>query len=77
MTRTVPHTIACIGAGYWGKNLIRNFASLGVLAWVCEVAPERRAELATAYPTVKCTLDRFPTAPPATTVAFSSSTNGN
>lgn len=28
--------IAVIGAGYWGKNLIRNFAELGVLYSVCD-----------------------------------------
>jgi len=27
---------ACIGAGYWGKNLIRNFDELGVLDLVCD-----------------------------------------
>lgn len=29
--------IAVIGCGYWGKNLIRNFADLGVLSAICEV----------------------------------------
>jgi hypothetical protein len=24
--------IAVLGAGYWGKNIVRNFAELGVLA---------------------------------------------
>ena len=28
--------IAVIGAGYWGKNLIRNFAELQVLAAICD-----------------------------------------
>lgn len=28
--------IACIGAGYWGKNLIRNFHGLGVLRTICD-----------------------------------------
>lgn len=28
--------IAVIGCGYWGKNLIRNFSDLGVLAAVCD-----------------------------------------
>src|SRR6266852_1210581 len=30
--------IAVIGAGYWGKNLVRNFHELGALACVCDVA---------------------------------------
>ena len=28
--------IAVLGCGYWGKNLVRNFAQLGSLAMVCE-----------------------------------------
>ena len=28
--------IAVIGCGYWGKNLVRNFYELGVLAAVCD-----------------------------------------
>lgn len=28
--------IAVIGAGYWGKNLVRNFADLGALVAVCD-----------------------------------------
>jgi UDP-2-acetamido-3-amino-2,3-dideoxy-glucuronate N-acetyltransferase len=39
-------SIACIGAGYWGKNLVRNFHALGALSWVCEMDPARRRELA-------------------------------
>jgi UDP-2-acetamido-3-amino-2,3-dideoxy-glucuronate N-acetyltransferase len=32
--------IAVVGAGYWGKNLIRNFDQLGVLYAICEINPE-------------------------------------
>lgn len=28
--------VACIGAGYWGKNLIRNFHAIGVLHTICD-----------------------------------------
>ncbi len=28
--------VACIGAGYWGKNLIRNFHRLGALRVICD-----------------------------------------
>ena len=28
--------IAVIGAGYWGKNLVRNFSELGVLHSICD-----------------------------------------
>ena len=37
---SVPR-VAVIGCGYWGKNLVRNFAELGALAAVCD--PDRRA----------------------------------
>ena len=50
-----PHKIACIGAGYWGKNLIRNFNDLGVMGWVCEVDSDRRAHCASAYPKARVT----------------------
>jgi hypothetical protein len=34
---TETRQIACIGAGYWGQNLIRNFSDLGVLSWACDL----------------------------------------
>lgn len=42
-------TVAVIGCGYWGKNLVRNFNALGALAAVCDTTRsgrERAAELA-------------------------------
>lgn len=47
--------IACIGAGQWGKNLVRNFNDLGVLSWVCEPDADRRRVLGGVYPAVKFT----------------------
>lgn len=35
--------VAVIGSGYWGKNLVRNFRELGVLAAVCDVTEAGRA----------------------------------
>jgi len=32
--------IAAVGAGHWGKNLLRNFHQLGVLHAICEVNPD-------------------------------------
>src|SRR5438093_2535373 len=55
MTKSNPTQIACIGGGYWGKNLIRNLYDLGVLSWVCEVDAERRAELRATYPSTEFT----------------------
>jgi len=39
-----PHHVAVIGCGHWGKNLVRNFNSLEVLAGVND-ADEKRAAL--------------------------------
>ncbi len=35
-------SIAVIGCGYWGKNLVRNFARLGALRMVCDLTPQGR-----------------------------------
>ena len=37
--------IAAIGYGQWGKNLIRNFAELGVLRTICEVDSAKMNDL--------------------------------
>ena len=37
--------ITVIGAGYWGKNLVRNFGELGVLHGICDAS----ADVATRY----------------------------
>jgi predicted dehydrogenase/acetyltransferase-like isoleucine patch superfamily enzyme len=31
-----PVRVAAIGCGYWGRNLVRNFAELGALAAICD-----------------------------------------
>jgi len=31
-----PARVAAIGCGYWGRNLVRNFAELGALAAICD-----------------------------------------
>ncbi len=55
MTGSAANRIACIGAGYWGKNLIRNFNDLGALSSVCEVDQNTRCRLAVKYPAVQFT----------------------
>jgi UDP-2-acetamido-3-amino-2,3-dideoxy-glucuronate N-acetyltransferase len=45
--------VAVLGAGYWGKNLVRNFHELGALAVVCESDRERLARELAAYPGVR------------------------
>ncbi len=51
-----PH-IAVVGAGYWGKNLVRNFYQLGVLKTICDGAKHIRDEMTKAYPDVAVTDD--------------------
>lgn len=48
----IEKNIACIGAGYWGKNLIRNFSEIGALAAICETDAARCKEFAQKYPDV-------------------------
>jgi len=45
--------VAVIGAGYWGKNLIRNFAQLRALNLICEANPELLHSRASQYPGVR------------------------
>jgi len=47
--------ISVIGAGYWGKNLVRNFHQLGVLKTICDGAQPVRDDMAKAYPDVSVT----------------------
>ena len=39
-------TVGVIGCGYWGKNLVRNFAQLGALELVCDATSAGRATAA-------------------------------
>jgi UDP-2-acetamido-3-amino-2,3-dideoxy-glucuronate N-acetyltransferase len=41
--------IVVVGAGYWGKNLVRNFYELGVLAGVCDPDVAQAEKLAQQY----------------------------
>ena len=50
--------IALIGCGYWGKNVGRSLAKLGVLAAVVDGDPERAAAYAAEYSTETMTLDQ-------------------
>ena len=44
--------IAVVGGGYWGRNLVRNFAQLGALHTICDADPKVLAQLASNYPEV-------------------------
>jgi UDP-2-acetamido-3-amino-2,3-dideoxy-glucuronate N-acetyltransferase len=45
--------VAVIGSGYWGKNLVRNFASLGALSAVCDSDTSTLRALSEQYPQCK------------------------
>jgi UDP-2-acetamido-3-amino-2,3-dideoxy-glucuronate N-acetyltransferase len=45
-------TVAVIGAGYWGKNLVRNYFELGALHSVCDARVEVLSALQKTYPEV-------------------------
>jgi UDP-2-acetamido-3-amino-2,3-dideoxy-glucuronate N-acetyltransferase len=47
--------VACIGGGYWGQNLIRNFNELAALSWICDVEKSTRDQLRLKYPAAKFT----------------------
>ena len=44
----MAHRLAHVGCGYWGKNLARNFAELGVLEAVVDGNPETANAIAAA-----------------------------
>lgn len=47
--------IAVVGAGYWGKNLIRNFFELGALKAICDTQQNLVKSYQSQYPTVSFT----------------------
>jgi predicted dehydrogenase len=51
--------VGVIGYGYWGPNLVRNFAEVdgATLTAVCDARAERLALVAKRYPGVKCVSD--------------------
>jgi predicted dehydrogenase len=55
---TGHHTnIAVVGCGYWGKNLVRNFAQLGALRSICDVNSDALQAQAQRYPDAHPTSD--------------------
>ncbi len=47
--------IGVTGLNYWGPNLARNFAELGVLSWLCDLDERRLAASASRYPAARAT----------------------
>ena len=52
-------TLAVVGYGYWGPNLLRNYMEIGDahVKWVCDKRPERLDEACARYPSVRPTTD--------------------
>ena len=49
MSKQKGTRVAVVGCGYWGKNLVRNFAELGALAAICDLDQEAAGALAARY----------------------------
>ena len=47
--------MAQIGVGQWGKNLLRNFAELAELRWICDLDDARLQQFAPRYPSARAT----------------------
>ena len=45
-------SVAVVGCGYWGKNLVRNFNRLGALGLVCDATAAGRSTAAELVPNV-------------------------
>jgi predicted dehydrogenase len=45
-------SIIVVGSGHWGKNLVRSFDQLGVLAGVVEINPQLRESVKSQYPEI-------------------------
>lgn len=52
-------TVAVVGAGYWGPNLVRNFATFPEcrIAWVCDTRLGRQRYIAERFPGIPVTAD--------------------
>ena len=49
------HRLPCVGCGYWGKNLCRNFHALGALAAVIDATENGQATARSFAPNAKIT----------------------
>jgi predicted dehydrogenase len=52
-------TVGVIGCGYWGPNLLRNFAEneSAELRWICDGDPSRLVAMGRRYPAAQTTTD--------------------
>jgi UDP-2-acetamido-3-amino-2,3-dideoxy-glucuronate N-acetyltransferase len=50
-------SVAVIGMGYWGRNLVRNFHEIGALSTICDSAPDVETLCRKQYADVRYTAD--------------------
>ncbi len=55
MANSSHPAVAVVGAGYWGKNLVRNFAQLQALRTICDTGPATLQAQAALYPGIHTT----------------------
>ncbi|MEM1282334.1 MAG: Gfo/Idh/MocA family oxidoreductase [Chlamydiota bacterium] len=55
MSDSYPLTLAVIGAGNWGKHLVRNFDQIGTLHTICDANEQLLREYKSSMPYVKTT----------------------
>ena len=55
----MPISVGVIGCGYWGPNLIRNFAEseAAELRWICDGDPRRLEKVSRRYPSARAARD--------------------
>ena len=49
-------SVAVIGSGYWGKNLVRNFYQIGALKLICDKNENLLAQFKEQYPDIETCL---------------------
>ena len=48
-------SVGVVGLNYWGPNLVRNFADLADLTWLCDLDEQHLAPVAGRYPQAQAT----------------------
>jgi predicted dehydrogenase len=67
--------VAQVGCGYWGKNLLRNFAEIGALAAVVDTDPALTATATAAHGVPAMTLDEVLSNPTIHGIALATPAN--
>ena len=51
--KIIPRNVGIIGCGYWGQNLIRNFAGFGALHTICDSDKDNFGRMEKLYPQIQ------------------------